>query len=206
MRRPLRLSLALLANYVPKCQMSSGPYEPIFLLLLNQCPFFIPLVSSVSDYSAHGFQSQGGFIITSTLFSFPCNDPQSSLVSATRHRTWDLHLRGENDSTMPARCDQNMLFNKYPIPSKYSTSSNYSTPLYLAPRNILSHAQILHFPHLKQHILINETLNMYLNNIKICFNTILALFSYKIHMKIWHFKISKYSTPSKIGLSTRCYN
>ena len=26
----LRLSCVLLAYYVPKCQMSSGPYEPIF--------------------------------------------------------------------------------------------------------------------------------------------------------------------------------
>ena len=27
---PLRLSCVLLANYVPKCQMNSGPYGPIF--------------------------------------------------------------------------------------------------------------------------------------------------------------------------------
>ena len=30
MHDPLKLSLALLANCVPKCQMSSGPYGPIF--------------------------------------------------------------------------------------------------------------------------------------------------------------------------------
>ena len=30
---PLRLSFALLANYVPKCQMSSGPHGPIFYFL-----------------------------------------------------------------------------------------------------------------------------------------------------------------------------
>ena len=35
---PLRLSFALLANYVPKCQMSSGPHGPIFLEL-EYCPF-----------------------------------------------------------------------------------------------------------------------------------------------------------------------
>ena len=29
---PLRLSCVFLANYVPKCQMSSGPYGPIFLI------------------------------------------------------------------------------------------------------------------------------------------------------------------------------
>ena len=45
---------------------------------------------------------------------------------------------------------------------------NYSTPIFLTPRNILSHTQILHFRPLKQHILINETLNMYLNNITFC--------------------------------------
>ena len=30
---PLRLSYVLLANNVPKCQMSSGPYGPIFVQL-----------------------------------------------------------------------------------------------------------------------------------------------------------------------------
>ena len=28
---PLRLSCVFVANYVPKCQMSSGPYGPIFV-------------------------------------------------------------------------------------------------------------------------------------------------------------------------------
>ena len=31
MHGPPRLSCALSANYVPKCQMSSGPYGPIFM-------------------------------------------------------------------------------------------------------------------------------------------------------------------------------
>ena len=30
MHGPLRLTYALLANYMAKCQMSSGPYGPIF--------------------------------------------------------------------------------------------------------------------------------------------------------------------------------
>ena len=30
MHGPLRLTYALLANYLAKCQMSSGPYGPIF--------------------------------------------------------------------------------------------------------------------------------------------------------------------------------
>ena len=37
MHGSLRLTYALLANYMAKCQMSSGPYGPIFLCnpLLN---------------------------------------------------------------------------------------------------------------------------------------------------------------------------
>ena len=31
MHGPLRLTYALLANYMAKCQMSSGPYGPIFI-------------------------------------------------------------------------------------------------------------------------------------------------------------------------------
>ena len=34
MHGPLRLSYALLANYMAKCQMSSGPYGPIFIGLM----------------------------------------------------------------------------------------------------------------------------------------------------------------------------
>ena len=33
MHGPLRLSFALLVNYVAKCQMSCGPYGPIFIFL-----------------------------------------------------------------------------------------------------------------------------------------------------------------------------
>ena len=36
MHGPLRLTYALLANYMAKCQMSSGRYGPIFLLAINQ--------------------------------------------------------------------------------------------------------------------------------------------------------------------------
>ena len=32
MHGPLRLTYALLANYMAKCQMSSGPYGPIFII------------------------------------------------------------------------------------------------------------------------------------------------------------------------------
>ena len=84
-----------------------------------------------------------------------------------------------SNSYLPLQ-NTHMLTHKYRIPSKYSTPSNYSTPVFLAPRTILSHTQILHFTCLKQHILINETLNMYLNNIKFYFNAVLALCSYKI--------------------------
>ena len=34
---PLRLTYALLANYMAKCQMSSGPYGPIFNIGLKDC-------------------------------------------------------------------------------------------------------------------------------------------------------------------------
>ena len=34
MHGPLRLTYALLANYMAKCQMSSGSYGPIFILVL----------------------------------------------------------------------------------------------------------------------------------------------------------------------------
>ena len=36
MHDPLRPNFALLANYVPKCKMSSGPYGPIFNLKVNR--------------------------------------------------------------------------------------------------------------------------------------------------------------------------
>ena len=35
MHGPLRLTYALLVNYMVKCQMSSGPYGPIFTLLVH---------------------------------------------------------------------------------------------------------------------------------------------------------------------------
>ena len=35
----------------------------------------------ISDDSAHEFQSQGGSVVTCTLLSLACNDPQSSLVA-----------------------------------------------------------------------------------------------------------------------------
>ena len=35
---PLRLSCVFLANYVPKCQMNSGPYGPIFLFICRTSP------------------------------------------------------------------------------------------------------------------------------------------------------------------------
>ena len=49
---PLRLSYALIANYVPKCQMSSGPYRPIF-------PYSDPSVASFSIDTAGGVFQQG---------------------------------------------------------------------------------------------------------------------------------------------------
>ena len=36
MHGPLRLTYALLANYMAKCQMSSGPYGPIFFIFQDQ--------------------------------------------------------------------------------------------------------------------------------------------------------------------------
>ena len=35
MHGPVRLSYAFLANYVPKCQMSSGPYGPILIDIIT---------------------------------------------------------------------------------------------------------------------------------------------------------------------------
>ena len=40
---------------------------------------------------------------------------------------------------------------------KSRISHQYSTLLFLAPRNMILHAHVLHFQHLKQHSLINET-------------------------------------------------
>ena len=37
------------------------------------------------------------------------------------------------------------MLTKYRILPKYNTSSNYRTPIYLTPRNILSSTHILHF-------------------------------------------------------------
>ena len=41
MHSPLKLSYALLANYMPKCQMSSGPYGPIFKNISPSPPKYI---------------------------------------------------------------------------------------------------------------------------------------------------------------------
>ena len=43
MHGPLRLTYTLLANYMAKCQMSSGPYGPIFIF------FYIYIVNRVSS-------------------------------------------------------------------------------------------------------------------------------------------------------------
>ena len=63
MHGPLRLTYALLANYMAKCQMSSGPYGPIFIgcdiffstgcfwsFLLFLATVSIPLVNQGSMY------------------------------------------------------------------------------------------------------------------------------------------------------------
>ena len=38
MHGPLKVSYALFANCMPKCQISSGPYGPIFVYLPCVCP------------------------------------------------------------------------------------------------------------------------------------------------------------------------
>ena len=44
------------------------------------------------DGSAHGFQSQGGFITACTLLSLACTSPEPSLVARSGHRTWIARL------------------------------------------------------------------------------------------------------------------
>ena len=63
------------------------------------------------------------------------------------------------------------------------------SPLFLALRNILTSTQTLCYPHLKQHILINETLNVKLYNINCCLNTVLPIFACDAEHKIWPFKL-----------------
>ena len=72
----------------------------------------------------------------------------------------------------------------YRITSSYSMNrvldlhripSKYSTPIILAPRNILSLAQILYLSRLKPYSLINKTLNMSLINIECYFILVLTL-------------------------------
>ena len=72
----------------------------------------------------------------------------------------------------------------YRIPSKYSTPS-------LASRYILLHTQILHFSCLKQHSLINNTLNMNLNYIECYFNV-------KYSCKIGIMKFLNIARPQKL--------
>ena len=49
----------------------------------------------------------------------------------------------------------------------------------------------------------NTTLIIYINDINYHLDLAFTLFSSVILTKIWRFDISNYSTPSKIGLSTR---
>ena len=52
---PLRLSCVFLANYMPKCQMSSGPYGPIFwpIWFINQRALYNHALSSLVLPSVH---------------------------------------------------------------------------------------------------------------------------------------------------------
>ena len=57
---------------------------------------------------------------------------------------------------------------------------NIAPPLFWTEKYIL-HTQILHFSFLKQHSLINTTLNMSLNNIECCF--------YQMYVTLWYTQI-----------------
>ena len=73
MHGPLRLTYALLTNYMAKCQMSSGPFGPIFKTKMDSSGFIkvhqgvphLPLVHNVP--------------------------PEPSLVAGTGHQTQIAH-------------------------------------------------------------------------------------------------------------------
>ena len=66
---PLRLSFALLANYVPNCRMSSGPHGPIFLEVSVFGNFETEILRIQSDCK-NEYEGAFYFLILRTQFVF----------------------------------------------------------------------------------------------------------------------------------------